>query len=85
MLAIAYRDKDGAETACEIQPLAIVYTERALTVLAWCLLRKDFRMFRLERLTAVAVTGARFRPHRAALLRRYRAKLAADKAALSPS
>ena len=85
VLAIDYRDKAGAQTHREIQPLAIVYTERALTVLSWCLLRREFRMFRLERLMSVELTGERFRPHRAALLRRYRAQLEAERAALSPS
>jgi predicted DNA-binding transcriptional regulator YafY len=38
-------------------------------------LRDDFRMFRAERITALAPTGASFRPRRAALLRAYRAVL----------
>ena len=74
-LAIDYRDRDGAPTARTIWPLAIVYLDGMLVVLARCCLRDDFRMFRAERITALAPTGVSFRPRRAALLRAYRAVL----------
>ncbi len=76
-LAIRYADKGDAVTERTILPLAIVYTDRSLMVLAWCCLREAFRMFRLERITAVAATGESFRPRRAALLRDYLAELTA--------
>jgi predicted DNA-binding transcriptional regulator YafY len=76
-LFIRYRDKAGASTERTIWPLAIVYADRILVVLAWCCLREDFRMFRPEMIDALEVTGASFRPRRAALLREYLAKLQA--------
>lgn len=79
-LDIRYADKDGAETERRILPLALVYTDRTLTTLAWCCMRSDFRMFRLERMVSVAVTDESFRPRRAALLRDYMAKLEAARA-----
>lgn len=74
-LAIGYVDRDGVETSRTIWPLAIVYLDRMLVVLARCCLREDFRMFRADRIGAVAATGASFRPRRAALLRQYGERL----------
>lgn len=77
-LAIGYTDRDGAVTHRTIWPLAIVYVDRMLVVLARCCLRDDFRMFRVERMTSVASVGTTFRPRRAALLRTFLARLDAD-------
>ena len=74
-VAIRYADKSSAISERTIWPLAIVYTEAALTALAWCCLREDFRMFRLERILALHPTGTSFRPRRAALLREYLERL----------
>lgn len=74
-LDITYRDRHGAPSTRTIWPLAIVYLDQMLVVLARCCLREDFRMFRVERITAMAATGASFRPRRAALLRDYQARL----------
>ena len=76
-LFIRYADKGHAVTERTILPLAVVYTDRALTALAWCCLREAFRMFRLERIIALEVTGESFRPRRAALLRDYLGELRA--------
>ncbi len=74
-LDIGYGDRHGAHTRRTIWPLAIVYVDRLLVVLARCCLREDFRMFRVERITAVTATGVTFRPRRAGLLRDYLAQL----------
>ena len=76
-LRISYADKGDAVTERVIWPLAVVYAERSLVVLAWCCLRKDFRMFRPERMRDVAAEGASFRPRRASLLREYLKQLEA--------
>jgi len=70
-LAIRYADKSGTLTERDVYPLAIVYTDHRLTLLAWCCMRQAFRMFHLDRIGATAPTGASFRPRRAALLREY--------------
>lgn len=74
-LEIAYTDRNGAVTHRAIWPLALVYLDRMLVVLARCCMREDFRIFRLARITAVSATAASFRPRRAALLRTYLALL----------
>jgi len=78
-LRISYADKGDAVTERVIWPLAVVYSERSLVVLAWCCLREDFRMFRPERIREIAAEGGSFRPRRAGLLREYLARLEARK------
>ncbi len=74
-IRIRYADRDGAATERSILPLAIVYADRSLAVLAWCMLRQGFRIFRVERMSEVEATGESFRPRRAAMLRDYLAEL----------
>ncbi len=74
-IEIGYRDQAGTASQRIIRPLAIVYNDHVLTVLAWCCLRDDFRMFRVDRVDGLSTTGASFRPRRAQLLREYLAKL----------
>lgn len=74
-LAIRYTDKAGAISERAILPLAIVYTEGALTVLAWCCLREAFRMFRSDGISELRLAGTSFRPRRVVLLREYLAEL----------
>lgn len=74
-LAIRYTDKAGAVSERTILPLAIVYTEGALTVLAWCCLREAFRMFRSDGINELRLAGTSFRPRRVVLLREYLAVL----------
>jgi predicted DNA-binding transcriptional regulator YafY len=74
-LAIGYADKGDAVSERTILPLAVMYTDKTLTVLAWCCLRNDYRMFRTDRIIELRIAGTSFRPKRAALLRTYLAKL----------
>ena len=77
-VAIGYVDKEGAVSQRTILPLAIVYLERKLMVLAWCCLREAFRMFDTARIAAARLAEQRFRPRRATLLREYIAMLKAE-------
>lgn len=79
-LAIRYTDQRHAVSERTILPLALMYTDRTLTVLAWCCLREAFRMFHTDRISEVKATGTRFRPRRVVLLRAYLADLQADAA-----
>ncbi len=76
-LAISYSDKNDAVTERTILPLALVYTDHALTVLSWCCLRDAFRMFRVDRIRHAELAHQSFRPRRASLLRTYLAELEA--------
>lgn len=72
---INYMDSEGAGSERTILPLALFYTETCVTVLSWCCLREDFRMFRTDRMTQILPNGASFRPRRVPLLRDYLAQL----------
>ena len=73
-----YEDAKGAQTQRVVKPLGLVYLDRSSTLLAWCELRKDFRMFRLDRMRNLEVTEDSFRPHRVALLRDHLARLRSE-------
>ena len=74
-LAIVYEDKSGSKTSRTVLPLSMVYTERSLTLLAWCRLRQAYRMFTVARMSGVNRTGESFRPRRAVLHRQYLSEL----------
>lgn len=74
-LSIRYADRHDTLSVRSIFPLAVMYAERSLTVLAWCCLREDFRMFRSDRIKSVETAQKSFRPRRAALLRDYLGRL----------
>lgn len=74
-LDIDYVDAQGVPTQRRIYPLSLVYTERAIVLLAWCCLRDAFRQFVVDRIARVAETEVSFRPRRVALLREYIAQL----------
>ncbi|WP_406826523.1 helix-turn-helix transcriptional regulator [Pedobacter sp. KACC 23697] len=51
-------------TEREIEPFAFYYSlEESWLVIAFCRLRKDFRMFRLDRIQSLATTEKTFSPH----------------------
>lgn len=75
-LLVTYQDRDGVASTRTLWPLSIVYVNRSFVLLAYCCLREDFRMFRMDRIATVSLTSASFRPRRAALLREYLATLA---------
>jgi predicted DNA-binding transcriptional regulator YafY len=72
---LGYTDKEGKASARRIWPLATVFLERELMLLAWCTLRRDFRRFVVSRITAATVTDESFRPRRVALLREFISRL----------
>jgi predicted DNA-binding transcriptional regulator YafY len=60
VLYLDYRDKHGQPTAARrVEPLGLVGAERDWYLVGWCRLRGAVRVFRLDRITAVEVTGER--------------------------
>ncbi|MBE1285476.1 MAG: WYL domain-containing protein [Rhodobacteraceae bacterium] len=68
-IRILYTDAKGAETKRQVRPLGLCYMDRSTMLVAWCLLRRDVRVFRLDRIRQMEVTQTSFRPHRVPLLR----------------
>ena len=79
-LRFTYTDAEGRQSQRVIWPLALVYNDTCVTVLAWCCLREDFRMFRSDRIAEIEPDGTSFRPRRVALLREYVDRLAERRA-----
>ncbi len=73
-----YKDAKGNQTERTVKPLGIVYLQDTNTLLAWCHLREDFRVFRLDRMDELHVTDQSFRPHRVPLLRDHLARIRAE-------
>lgn len=55
--AIYYRDETGADTHRTVRPLGLVFWGKVWTLIAWCELRTDFRMFRIDRIAAAEAAG----------------------------
>jgi len=49
-LRLRYTDAAGADTLRPVRPLGLVFWGKVWTLVAWCDLRDDFRMFRVDRI-----------------------------------
>ncbi|MDF5757645.1 YafY family protein [Spongiactinospora sp. TRM90649] len=61
-LTFTYAAPSGEAASRLVEPHRLVSFKRRWYLVAWDLGRADWRVFRLDRLTGPAVTGARFRP-----------------------
>ncbi|MFG6201048.1 helix-turn-helix transcriptional regulator [Nonomuraea sp. JJY05] len=61
-LTFTYATPSGEPAARLVEPHRLVSLKRRWYLVAWDLDRADWRIFRLDRLTGPAATGARFRP-----------------------
>ena len=59
-LSIAYCDGKGEPSHRSIRPLGLWFWGKVWTLVAWCELREDFRMFRLDRISELRDLGDRF-------------------------
>jgi len=76
-LRITYQDRKGAVTERRVFPLAVLYFEYAVMLLAYCHLRDDYRSFHVTHIMKVELLAESFRPHRVRLLNDYVADLRA--------
>jgi predicted DNA-binding transcriptional regulator YafY len=67
-LELDYGDKDGVTSARVIRPLGLWFWGNVWTVVGWCELRNDFRMFRLDRIKGMEEIGP-FKPVKGQTLR----------------
>lgn len=56
-LDIRYRTEDGTESKRIIRPLGLWFWGKVWTLVAWCELRTDFRMFRADRIDVTGRAG----------------------------
>lgn len=76
----AYTDMHGARTRRRVDPLSIVYMDRASVLIGWCHLRQADRVFRLDRMRDLTGTDQSFRPNRVPKLRAALARIKAERA-----
>ncbi len=69
VIKISYHSVTKNETlAREVEPFALYNnTQETWNLIAYCRLRGDFRLFRLDRILAIAETGLKFKPHKITL------------------
>jgi len=71
VLDLSYCDAQGQRTERTIWPLAIAYFDNADILVGWCVLRGQFRHFRLDRILDLRPHGQRMPRRRAVLLRQW--------------
>ncbi|MFN0116340.1 MAG: helix-turn-helix transcriptional regulator [Paracoccaceae bacterium] len=59
-LGLHYRDLEGHESQRRIRPLQLEFWGRAWTLTAWCELRGDFRVFRVDLIETLQADGGAF-------------------------
>lgn len=62
VLSFDYYDQEGAATSRDVQPLGLWFWGKTWTLVAWCELRDDFRMFRLDRMDQLVKAGRTYKP-----------------------
>jgi predicted DNA-binding transcriptional regulator YafY len=80
-LRIRYADAEGRSSERTVWPFLVGYFEQVRTLIAWCELRGDFRMFRTDRLRGIDFLEERYPERRATLRRRWLAMMAERRAA----
>lgn len=75
-LALHYRDEAGEETQRRIRPLQLEFWGKLWTLLSWCELRHDFRMFRVDLCESLAPDGGAFLPEPGRTVEDYLARAA---------
>lgn len=69
VLKISYlSEHKKQETERKIEPFALYYSlQESWTLIAYCRLRKDYRMFRLDRILKIELLESNFKPHKLTL------------------
>jgi predicted DNA-binding transcriptional regulator YafY len=62
-LVLSYEDGEGRVSKRPIRPLALWFWGKVWTLIAWCELRDDFRVFRVDRIKAAMEDGT-FKPEK---------------------
>lgn len=82
-LRVAYADQHGRRSERIIWPISLGFVEGARFVAGWCELRGDFRLFRIDRISSIALLDERYPGRRSELVKRWR-KAVADDAKADP-
>ncbi|TCD15471.1 helix-turn-helix transcriptional regulator [Oricola cellulosilytica] len=75
VIRFGYVDGDGKATERAIRPLGLWFWGGRWTCIGWCLLREDFRMFRIDRIQWVESTTEKFAAERGKSIRDFYARM----------
>ena len=67
LIQIDYTNEQAKTTSRIIEPFALISTTENWLLIAWCRLRREFRYFRLDRITKMQVLVEKFEPHKMTL------------------
>lgn len=84
-LALRYVDDTGTSSERTVWPFLVGYVGGSRVLAAWCELRDDFRMFRTDRITGVEFLDEAYPVPRAALRRRWLARVEQPAGGLPPT
>lgn len=73
-LNISYADAEGSLSERTIWPIALAFFDQTRMVVSWCELRNDFRHFRVDRISRLAVLASVYPQRRAVLMKQWQAK-----------
>jgi len=76
-LVLTYRDAEDQETRRPVRPLGLWFWGKVWTLVGWCELRDDFRMFRVDRITKTTTPDGTFNPEMGQNLSMFYARQAA--------
>ncbi len=62
VLSFGYCDEKRAKTERCVHPLGLWFWGKVWTLVSWCEMRNDFRMFRLDRMNELRTTTRKFKP-----------------------
>ena len=72
-LNIAYENEQGVASERPIWPITLAYYDEKQIVGAWCMLRQDFRNFRIDRVREATLTETPFGKRRVILMKEWEA------------
>lgn len=56
-LTVSYEDEDGKPSDRNLRPLGLFFWGKVWTLVAWCEMRNDYRMFRVDRMVSDSPSG----------------------------
>lgn len=70
--SIQYADGEGQQSQRLIYPFALAFFDNIQVIAAWCTLRREFRHFRVDRITHITVNTTHYQPAKKILLRQWK-------------
>jgi len=64
IISFSYRDANGATTQRLVEPYSLLWKGQNWYLHGWCLLRQDYRLFKLTRIKEMQITDQAFEPRK---------------------